>query len=145
LSRRPVLLIAEDNDDEFALASSALRSLDIRLDIRRVPDGVACMAYLNGESPYCGMPFPGLLLLDINMPRMDGFDVMASIAANNCLRHLPVVVLSSSLTDENVNEMYRLGCSSFVRKPATFDDFKCVLHNIVQYWFADVILPTVEH
>ena len=76
-SKPPVLLIAEDNDDEFELVATALMSEPAHMEVRRVPDGQACMAYLDGQDAYSGMPFPDLLLLDINMPRMNGFDVMA--------------------------------------------------------------------
>ncbi len=139
--KSPVLLIAEDNDDEFALASGALSAIQTRLDIRRVPDGEACIAYLNGESPYTEMPFPDLLLLDINMPQMNGFGVMQRIDSDAHLRHLPVVIFSSSAEPEDVNGMYRMRCNSYVRKPMEFDEFQRVLNGIVQYWFSVVTLP----
>jgi CheY-like chemotaxis protein len=139
-----VLLIAEDNDDDFAFMSLALSSASTPLDIRRVPDGQACMAYLDGDKTYSGMPFPDLLILDIDMPRMNGFDVMARIAADERLRHLRVAVFSSSSESEDVRRMYLAGCSSYVTKPMDSGDFRCSLHGIVHYWLSAVTLPEAK-
>jgi chemotaxis family two-component system response regulator Rcp1 len=139
-----VLLIAEDNDDDFAFMSLALNSASTTLDIRRVPDGQACMAYLDGDKPYSGMPSPDLLLLDIDMPRMNGFDVMARIAADERLRHLRVVVFSSSSEPEDARRMYLAGCSSYVIKPIDLGAFRHALHSIAHYWFSAVTVPIAK-
>jgi CheY-like chemotaxis protein len=139
-----VLLIAEDNDDDFTFISLAINSVLSHLEIRRVPDGQACMDYLNADGPYSGMPFPDLLLLDINMPRMDGFEVMSRIAADERLRHLPVVVLSSSSEPEGVQRMYQMRCSSYITKPVGFGDFRHAIGVLAQYWFSVATLPMAK-
>lgn len=143
-TRQFVVLVAEPNDDEFAVLTWALHSEQSLFKIQRVTDGQACMAYLNGEGTYAGMPLPDLLLLDIHMPRMDGFDVMARVSADARLHHLPVVVLSSSSAPQDIQRMYKLRCSSYVTKPADFEQLRYSLLNIVQYWFSAATLPLAQ-
>lgn len=99
------------------------------------------MAFLRREAPYTDAPRPDLILLDLNMPRMDGREVLAEIDKDEALSQIPVVVLTSSDADSDVLASYRLSCSSYIVKPVDFEQFSRVVRGIGDYWFTLVVLP----
>jgi CheY-like chemotaxis protein len=112
--------------------------------MRFVGDGEELMRYLRREGPHGGQdaaPRPGLILLDLNMPKMDGREALALIKADPRLRHIPVIVLTSTKADEDIVRAYGLGVNSFVNKPVTFDGLVAVMHALARYWFELVELP----
>ena len=102
------------------------------------------MAFLRKEGKYSTAPTPDLLLLDINMPRMDGREVLAEMVADETLNAIPVVVLTTSAQDEEILKMYKLRCSSYIIKPVDFDQFLHVVRSIAEYWFTVVVLPVAN-
>jgi CheY-like chemotaxis protein len=100
------------------------------------------MAFLRKEGKYSTAPTPDLLLLDINMPRMDGREVLAELVADESLNAIPVVVLTTSAQDEEILKMYKMRCSSYIIKPIDFAQFLHVVRSIAEYWFTVVVLPT---
>jgi two-component system response regulator len=100
------------------------------------------LAFLRKEGNYSSAPTPDLILLDLNMPRVDGRQVLAAMVADEKLSSLPVVVLTTSSDDEEILKMYKLRCSSYIVKPVDFEQFLRVVRSIADYWFTVVVVPT---
>ncbi len=130
----PILLV-EDNEDDEALALRALRKNHLANDVAVVRDGVAAVAYLLGtaEAP-ATEPLPAVVLLDLKLPKLDGFEVLQRLRAAPRTRRLPVVILTSSKEDRDLIESYDLGANSFVRKPVDFDQFIEAVRQLGLYW-----------
>jgi chemotaxis family two-component system response regulator Rcp1 len=111
------------------------------LNLHHMKDGEECMAFLRKQGKYCDAPTPDLLLLDLNMPRMDGREVLAEMVADETLNAIPVVVLTTSARDEEILKMYKMRCSSYIIKPLDFTQFLHVIRSIAEYWFTVVVLP----
>jgi len=145
---RPItLLVAEDDDDDFLLARRALEGSRLANPIHRVRDGEELLDYLHHRSTYAApgsSPAPALILLDLNMPRLDGREALRAIKSDARLRTIPVVVLTTSRAEEDVLRSYELGVNSFIRKPVTFDGLVEALAVIKRYWFEIVELPGRE-
>ncbi|HSQ05269.1 MAG TPA: response regulator [Burkholderiales bacterium] len=139
------VLIAEDNPDDFDLTRLAFEQVGSPMQLECVKDGAECLARLRREGPYARTALPDLLLLDINMPIVDGFQVMAEIARDERLRHLPVVIFTSSDVPEDVLAMHRLRCSSYIKKPVDFAQFVQIARFISAYWCGVVELPRRLH
>ena len=143
-SRPAEVLLAEDNENDVELTRQGFKRCKLHLNLHHVRDGVECMAFLRKQGEYSTAPTPDLLLLDINMPRMDGREVLAEMVADETLSAIPVVVLTTSAQDEEILKMYRLRCSSYIVKPVDFDQFLYVIRSIAEYWFTVVVLPVVN-
>jgi len=141
--REAVVLLVEDNADHAFLTREAFEDVQQRISLHHVDNGEKCLAFLRRQPPYDAAPRPDLILLDIHMPRMNGYEVMESLANDEKLRGIPVVVLTTSAEILDVNRMYQLGCSSYLAKPGDFDVFTAALQQLAGYWFNLVILPTV--
>lgn len=100
------------------------------------------MRFLRKQGQYAGAPAPDMVLLDLNMPKMDGREVLAEIVKDETLRLLPVVILTTSAEEREILDMYRLRCSSYIVKPVDFDQFLAAIRLIGDYWFTVVVLPT---
>jgi two-component system, chemotaxis family, response regulator Rcp1 len=141
---RPVeVLLAEDSDEDVELTRLGFRQSKLLVNLHRVSDGVECLAFLRKQEGYSHAPTPDLLLLDMNMPRFGGREVLAEIQKDEDLRSLPVVVLTTSEQDHEVLTMYKMGCNSYIVKPIDFDQFVKVIQGITEYWFELVLLPKV--
>jgi two-component system response regulator len=138
------ILLVEDNDNDVELTRIGFKRTHLSLNLHHVPDGVECMAFLHKEPPYAAVPTPDLILLDLNMPRMNGREVLEAISQDETLRHLPVVVLTTSDAEKDVLSSYRLRCSSYIVKPIDFENFARVVQSLTDYWFNLVVLPTEE-
>jgi two-component system response regulator len=139
---RPVeVLLVEDNPDDVELMRIGFRRAKFAVNLHHVGNGEECMAFLRREAPYTDVPRPDLVLLDLNMPRMDGREVLAEIVKDEALIQIPIVVLTSSDADSDVLTSYRLSCSSYIVKPVDFEQFSRVVHSIGDYWFTLVVLP----
>lgn len=140
-----VILLVEDDLDDQALMRRALRKGRFRADLQIVSDGQEAMDYLlrRGDfaNPECP-PRPDLILLDLNMPTLDGGQVLRQIRAHPDLRRIPVVVLTTSREEEDVLRSYDLGCNSFITKPMDMDAFIEMLRTLESYWFQLVTLPS---
>jgi len=139
-----VILMADDDEDDRLMARDALAETDLANDLRFVCDGVELLQYLRHEGPYsdaADSPRPGLILLDLNMPRMDGREALEEIKADAELRRIPVVVMTTSQADEDVLRSYDLGAASFITKPITFAGLVTVMRGLGAYWIDLVHLP----
>lgn len=139
------ILMADDDEDDRVLTADALRRSRLVNDLRFVVDGDDLMKYLRGEGVYAPggveAPRPGLILLDLNMPKKDGREALAEIKGDPELRRIPVVVLTTSKAEEDIFRTYDLGVNSFVSKPVTFEELAKVMTTLAHYWFELVELP----
>ncbi len=138
------ILMAEDDSDDQLLIKDAMAELHWEGDLRFVVDGEELLDYLRHRGQYgqpASAPRPGLILLDLNMPRKDGREALQEIKADAKLRRIPVVVLTTSKAGTDIGRMYDLGASSFIAKPVYFDALVKVMGLLDQYWFNTVELP----
>lgn len=139
------ILLADDDEDDRVLTAGALRRSRLINDIRFVVDGEDLMHYLLGRGAYAPggtpAPRPGLILLDLNMPKKDGREALREIKSDPALRRIPVVVLTTSKAEEDIVRTYDLGVNSFVSKPVTFEGLAAVMQTLADYWFDLVRLP----
>jgi CheY-like chemotaxis protein len=135
------ILMAEDNPDDVDLTMEALNGAKIRNRIHVVENGVEVMAFLRREGVHVGAPRPDLILLDLNMPRMDGREVLEAINADESLSLIPTVVLTTSQADEDVLRAYRLNANCYITKPLDFDQFVDLVRRIERFWFSVVRFP----
>jgi two-component system, response regulator len=131
-----VILLVEDNDDDAELALRAFRKSKIKNEILRVRDGVEALEFLSSTGDYANRPpgMPEVVLLDLNMPRMDGLELLRRLRADPATRMMPVVILTSSAEDQDVLRSYDLGANSYVRKPVNFERFVEAAQNLGLYW-----------
>ncbi|HIJ89497.1 MAG: response regulator [Desulfobulbaceae bacterium] len=142
-----VILIAEDDDDDFLLTQEAFEEYHLRNAIYRVKNGEELLDYLQRKGPYAEpekSPRPTLILLDLNMPKMDGREALKQIKSLPNLRRIPVVVLTTSDAEEDIAKTYELGVNSFIRKPVSFEEFLKTIRTLKEYWLEIVALPTEE-
>lgn len=138
------ILIADDDPDDRELTRDALAECRLANDVDFVADGEQLLDYLNRRGAYAhlvGRPLPGLILLDLNMPRKDGREALKEIKANPEFRRIPIVVLTTSKAEEDILRTYDLGVNSYVTKPVTFDTLVEMIKVIGKYWFEIVELP----
>ena len=139
-----VILCADDDREDQVLTEEALREARLTNELRFVDDGQQLLDYLRREGAYtdpASSPRPGLILLDLNMPRMDGREALEQIKADPSLRGIPVLVLSTSRAQRDIVETYDLGIAGFVSKPVSFDELVEVMGAIGKYWLQIVALP----
>jgi CheY-like chemotaxis protein len=144
-SRPLTILLADDDEEDRELTRDALQSSRLANQMRFVVDGQDLLDYLRREGRWAGpevnAPRPGIILLDLNMPKKDGREALAEIKADESLRRIPVVVLTTSKDESDVLATYDLGVSSFITKPVTFGGLVDVMRTWRQYWFEIVELP----
>ena len=138
------ILLAEDDPDDRLLTRQALAESRLANELRFVENGEELMDYLHQRGPFAApdaAPRPGLILLDLNMPRKDGRQALKEIKADPRLRQIPVVVLTTSKAEEDIYRSYDLGVSSFITKPVTFEGLVEIMKVLGRYWFEIVELP----
>ena len=139
-----IILMADDDADDRMLTKDALLESRVLNDLRFVEDGEELLDYLKGRGAHADReksPRPGLILLDLNMPKKDGREALKEIKADPELRRIPVVVMTTSKAEEDVYRSYDLGASSFITKPVTFDRLVELMRTMGQYWVEFVELP----
>jgi chemotaxis family two-component system response regulator Rcp1 len=139
--RHAVILLVEDNNDDVELTNLAFQRAKFAVNLHHVSNGEECMAFLRKQGGYADAPTPDIILLDLNMPRMDGIEVMREISSDEALKHLIIVVMTSSKADEDVLRSYKLRCNSYLVKPIKFDAFAKMIQSFGDYWFTLVTLP----
>jgi CheY-like chemotaxis protein len=146
--RRPItILLVDDDEEDLQMTQEALRESRCGNDLRTTRDGEDMMDYLLRRGRYAepsAAPTPGLILLDLNMPRMDGREALAEIKASPDLRQIPVIVLTTSKAEEDIFRSYDLGVNSFITKPVTFAGLVEAMKILSRYWFEIVELPDGE-
>ena len=141
------ILLADDDEDDLQAVKEALQENRLGNDIRTTGDGEELLDYLLRRGRYTdpsGSPRPGLILLDLNMPKKDGREALAEIKAHPNLRQIPIIVLTSSKAEEDVFRSYHLGVNSFITKPVTLAGLAEAMQVLSQYWFEIVELPRGE-
>ncbi len=138
------ILMADDDEDDRMLTEEALNESRLANDLRFVRDGEELMDYLNHRGQYAepsSAPRPGLILLDLNMPKKDGREALGEIKSDQRLRRIPVVILTTSKAEEDIYRTYDLGANSFVTKPVRFEGLVEVMKDLGRYWIEIVELP----
>lgn len=141
-SRAIEILMVEDNPADVRLTVEALKEHKVRNNLHVVDDGEKAMAFLEQQGEYEDVPRPDLILLDLNLPRKDGREVLEEIKGNSILKRIPVVVLTTSEAEEDIIRSYELHANCYITKPVDLDQFITVVKTIEDFWFQIVRLPT---
>lgn len=143
-SPRPIeILMVEDSPSDVLLTKEALAGAKVRNNLSVVEDGVEALAFLKREGKYAETTRPDLILLDLNLPRKDGRQLLADIKGDESLKLIPVVVLTTSKAEEDILKTYKLHANCYITKPVDFEKFVEVVRLIEHFWFAVVTLPSV--
>jgi two-component system, chemotaxis family, response regulator Rcp1 len=141
LTRRAEVLLVEDNPSDVRLTREAMSEGKVSINLAVVTDGEQAVSYLLRQGKYQGARRPDLILLDLNLPKKDGREVLREIKAIDSLRRIPVVVLTTSQAEEDICRSYDLQANCFITKPDNLDDFFDVIRQIEQFWLTIVSLP----
>lgn len=145
MSAKPfVLLVADDDPEDRSMLVEALSENELSPELRFVEDGEQLLDYLENRGKFADTakyPRPGLILLDLNMPKKDGREALSEIRSNPKFMDIPIVVLTTSKAEEDILRAYTLGASSFITKPVTFDGLVALIRDLGRYWFEVVQLP----
>ncbi len=140
-----VILMADDDEDDILLTKKALEKGKLLNPLHTVQDGEELLDYLLRRGPYANnknAPRPGLILLDLNMPKKDGREALREIKSQDTLKNIPIVVFTTSKAEEDIYRSYKLGVNSFITKPVTLDSLIDVMQTLGKYWFEIVTLST---
>ena len=135
------VLLVEDSPGDVRLTREAFRDINAAVQLHVVSDGVEAMAFLRHEGAYPNSPRPDLTLLDLNLPRMDGREVLACIKSDDKLKTIPTVVLTTSDAEADVSKSYQLQANCYLTKPPKYDDFAALLKSVNDFWLTKVHLP----
>jgi chemotaxis family two-component system response regulator Rcp1 len=136
------ILLVEDNPGDARLARQGLRQCKISNNLHTVDDGVKAMAFLHRQGEYAMAPRPDLILLDLNLPKKDGLEVLREIKEDERLKMIPIVILSTSRADQDINNTYSLHANCYVTKPLDLLQFLDVVRSIEDFWFTTCRLPS---
>lgn len=142
LARSMEILLVEDNEGDVGLIEEILGEVNIRNRLHVVEDGEEAMLFLHGKGNFSGSPRPDIILLDLNLPKKDGREVLKEIKEDKILKNIPVVVLTSSEAERDILRSYDLNANAYVTKPLDFDQFIEVIKSIVNFWLQIAKLPT---
>jgi len=135
------VLLVEDNPADADLMRETIELSKLHLDLTTVKDGLEAIQYLRGLGAFAGAPRPDLILLDLNLPKMNGRQVLASVKGDADLRGIPVVVLTSSTAEQDIVQSYDLGANCYVIKPVDLKAFQAIVKQVESFWFTVVKLP----
>jgi CheY-like chemotaxis protein len=135
------ILLVEDNQADVRLTQEALKELRINHRLQVAGDGLAAVDYLTNMLDNAAFTRPDIIILDLNLPRMNGLEVLAIIKSNNAFKAIPVIVMSSSTSDTDVSSAYKLNANCYTIKPLEIDQFISVMESIRRFWFETVVLP----
>jgi len=135
------VLLVEDSPGDVRLTREALKDAKVHVNLRVASDGIEAMAFLNREGEFADAPRPDLILLDLNLPRKDGREVLEEIKASATLKSIPVVILTTSAADEDILRSYRLHANCYITKPVDLEGFLTVIRSIDGFWLSVANLP----
>ncbi|MDD5241080.1 MAG: response regulator [Sulfuricella sp.] len=135
------ILLVEDNPGDVRLTEEALKESRIAVNMRVARDGIEALEMLRGEGGYADQSLPDLILLDLNMPRMDGREVLRQIKSDDRLKHIPVVVLTTSEAEKDIIQAYGLHANCYITKPVELEEFMEIIKSIEGFWLTVVKLP----
>jgi CheY-like chemotaxis protein len=140
---RPIeILLVEDSESDISLTEEAFKEGKVHNQLHVTRDGMDALAFLHREGRYAQAPRPDLILLDLNLPKKDGREVLEEIRADENLKCIPVVVLTTSKADEDILRMYKLAANCYITKPVDWEQFICVVQSIEHFWLHVVTLPS---
>lgn len=143
---RPIsVLLVEDNPGDVRLTKEAFKEGKMIVSLSVVMDGVEATKYLNKEGEYANVPTPDLILLDLNLPKKDGREVLQDIKTDPNLKRIPVVILTTSNAEQDIMHSYNLHANCYINKPVDFDKFFDVIEKIEEFWLSTAILSTTIH
>jgi two-component system, chemotaxis family, response regulator Rcp1 len=139
---RPIeILVVEDNPGDVRLMKEALAEANVRTNVTHVEDGVEALALLRHEGKYADAPFPDLVILDLNLPRKDGREVLQEIKQDEALRRLPVVIMTTSEAETDISRTFNLRANCYVTKPWSFEEFSKLVKAIEKFWLSLIEVP----
>ena len=138
------ILLVEDNPGDVRLTKEALKDAKVLNQIYVAKDGVEAMEFLNKKGSFKEAPTPDMILLDLNLPRKDGREVLSEIKKDPKLKHIPVIVLTTSKADEDIIKTYNLHANAYITKPVDLNRFVEIIHALEEFWFTIVKLPPKE-
>jgi CheY-like chemotaxis protein len=138
------ILLVEDNPGDVRLTKEALKDAKVLNEIYVAKDGIEAMEFLNKKGSFTKAPTPDLILLDLNLPRKDGREVLAEVKKDPKLKHIPVVILTTSKADEDIIKTYNLHANAYITKPVDLNRFVEIMHALEEFWFTIVKLPPKE-
>jgi chemotaxis family two-component system response regulator Rcp1 len=137
-----IILMVEDNPTDVLIAREGFLCATMRNTLHVADDGIEAIEFLNQRGKYVDAPRPDLIVLDLNMPRKNGQEVLAEIKADENLRKIPVVILTTSKSEDDISRAYGLHANCYISKPVDFDEFTDVVQTIQDFWFSVVTLPS---
>jgi two-component system, chemotaxis family, response regulator Rcp1 len=135
------VLLVEDSPGDVRLTREAFKEAKVHINLRVAPDGTEAMAFLKREGKHAKAPRPDLILLDLNLPKKDGREVLEEIKQNPALKSIPIVILTTSKSEEDILRSYSLHANCYIPKPVTLDGFLGVVKSIEDFWLSVVELP----
>ena len=144
MKKKAEVLLVDDNPADLDLTRDLLASTEYPREISTVTDGEEAVAFLRRHGKYMSAHSPDLIILDLNLPRKNGWQVLEEVKSDPQLRKTPVVIFSTSEAKHDIGGCYRLGANSYVRKPGNLQEFRSVIHSIGQFWFQCAALPSRE-
>jgi len=135
------VLLVEDSPGDVRLTHEAFREANVKIRLHVASDGVEAMAFLKREGAYVGVPRPDLILLDLNLPKMDGREVLAHIKEDATLKSIPTVILTTSDAEADIVKSYQLQANCYLSKPVHLDEFESLVRSINDFWLTKVKLP----
>ncbi len=136
------ILLVEDNKADIRLVQEALKNSSLTYQMATVRDGVAAMAYLHQEAEYAAASRPDLIILDLNLPKKDGREVLAEIKANDQFKRIPVIVLTTSKNEDDIHQSYDLNANCFITKSRNLNQLFTIVRRIEEFWLTTVTLPS---
>ena len=136
------ILLVEDNKADVRLVREALKNSSLTYEMATVRDGVAAMAYLHQEGEYAATSRPDLIILDLNLPKKDGREVLAEIKTNPQLKRIPVVILTTSRNEDDIHQSYELNANCFITKSRNLSELFTIVRRIEEFWLTTVTLPS---
>ena len=142
---RPLeLLLVEDNPGDVRLTREALKSGEVAVNLNVARDGVEALDFLRRRGTFAAAPVPDLILLDLNLPRKNGREVLSEIKSDPELRRIPVLVMTTSRADQDINRAYSLNANCYITKPMDLDEFLRIVRSIEDFWLKTVTLPSLQ-
>lgn len=138
------VLMVDDDEGDVELTRTALKNHKLKIDLHSVQDGEQAMLFLRRHAPYVSAPRPDLILLDLNMPKKDGRQVLAEIKVDDDLKLIPVVILTTSSAETDILKSYKLGCNCYATKPVGFKEFTDIVKKIEEFWLTVIKLPKAQ-
>jgi CheY-like chemotaxis protein len=143
---RPLeLLLVEDNPGDVRLTREALKSGEVAVNLSVARDGVEALDFLRQRGQFSSAPVPDLILLDLNLPRKNGREVLSEIKSDPELRRIPVLVMTTSRADQDINRAYSLNANCYITKPMDLDEFLRIVRSIEDFWLKTVTLPSLQN